>query len=246
MGSILTKPRRTWFSEFNELGVPAHNIPYCHHGWNAASQIIHGAERIAAAFLGERYHTGEHVRHAVWRTVVADTHWWDGDDGHRNKAAHDAYTRFVRHTGMYSTLPTFTMEFLQETWPLVAAIMDTVQGHFFSPTACGRMGLFPNEARMGDLIAVVAGSRVPFVIRPQPDGKAYTLVGPCYVHGTMNGELLRLRREDGRPAPRDGEGRPYKVKLRPWLRSLTEKAKLRRHFDPDVCLEAEWKDLYLA
>lgn len=246
MGSILVRPHRTWFSEFSELGVPAHSIPYCHHGWNAAFQIIHGAERIAAALLGERYHTGEHVRHAVWRTLIADTHWWGGADGHRDKAAHDAYTRLVRHTGMHSALPTLTMESLQETWPLVAAVMGTVQGHFFSPTACGRMGLFPNEARMGDLIAVVAGSRVPFVIRPRPDAKAYTLVGPCYVHGTMHGELLRPRRQDGHPAPRDGEGRPYKVKLRPWLRSLTEKAKLRRHLDPDVCLEAEWKDLYLA
>ncbi|GAB1310353.1 Ubiquitin-like protein [Madurella fahalii] len=246
ISNLLTSPRRTWFSEFSELGVPADSIPYCHHGWNAAFQIIHGAERAAIGLLGERYHTGEQVRHVVWRTLVADTHWWSGGDGRRDKAAHDAYTRFVKPPTIFSSLPAFNMEFFQETWPLVAAVMNTVQGHCFSLTACGRMGLFPNEVRMGDLIAVVAGSRVPFVIRPRPDGKSYRLVGPCYVHGMMNGELLRRRRENGRPAPRDGEGRPYKVKLWPWLRSLMEKAKPRRHFDPDVCLEAEWKALCLA
>jgi hypothetical protein len=55
-------------------------------------------------------------------------------------------------------------------------------------TAKGYLAAVPFTAKVGDCIAVLAGGRVPFVLRPI--GDHYRLVGPCYVHGIMNGEAF--------------------------------------------------------
>lgn len=51
-------------------------------------------------------------------------------------------------------------------------------------------GTIPDEAEEGDLIAIFFGLGIPFVLRPLA-GDTYKLVGPCYVHGIMDGEGLR-------------------------------------------------------
>jgi hypothetical protein len=54
----------------------------------------------------------------------------------------------------------------------------------------------PGEARHGDLVAAFLGAQVLFVIRPLPiDGggnQQYQLVGECYVHDRMNGQVMEL------------------------------------------------------
>jgi hypothetical protein len=40
----------------------------------------------------------------------------------------------------------------------------------------------------GDVVAILLGSSVPFILREQ--GTQFTLVGECYVHGVMKGEML--------------------------------------------------------
>ncbi|KAH0537545.1 hypothetical protein FGG08_005680 [Glutinoglossum americanum] len=78
----------------------------------------------------------------------------------------------------------------------------------FLLTEGGRMGTGPatirdgNEVLLGDEIYILNGSKVPFVLRPvnaalvSEAGKAdrsvpgYSLIGTCYVHGVMDGEVL--------------------------------------------------------
>jgi hypothetical protein len=55
-------------------------------------------------------------------------------------------------------------------------------------------GTIPGEAEEGDLIAIFFGLRIPFVLRPLVGG-TYKLIGPCYVHGIMDGEGLRRNGE---------------------------------------------------
>ncbi|KAF4955434.1 hypothetical protein FGADI_4544 [Fusarium gaditjirri] len=59
----------------------------------------------------------------------------------------------------------------------------------FTATNC-MLGLGPNLLREGDLICVVAGGPVPYILRPLSDGKFY-FVGECYVAGYMFGEAVR-------------------------------------------------------
>jgi hypothetical protein len=56
-------------------------------------------------------------------------------------------------------------------------------------TVEGRLGSMPDTARPGDRICIFFGGRVPYVIRPCGN-EEYTLVGPCYLHGVMDGEAM--------------------------------------------------------
>ncbi|KAK7533862.1 heterokaryon incompatibility protein-domain-containing protein [Phyllosticta citribraziliensis] len=53
-----------------------------------------------------------------------------------------------------------------------------------------RFGLFPHHARAGDVVVVFAGCHVPFVLRRRREGTGMCqVVGECYVHGIMRGEV---------------------------------------------------------
>ena len=56
-------------------------------------------------------------------------------------------------------------------------------------TADGRFGLGPAIMREGDQCCVLLGSSVPFIIRRA--GTNYKLVGECYIHGVMRGEIVK-------------------------------------------------------
>ncbi len=53
-------------------------------------------------------------------------------------------------------------------------------------TTDGFLASVPYTTEVHDVIVILAGGRTPFVLRP--NGGYYRLVGPCYVHGIMNGE----------------------------------------------------------
>jgi hypothetical protein len=54
-----------------------------------------------------------------------------------------------------------------------------------------RLGHVPRETEVGDVIVILKGAQVPHVLRraEQEDGR-YVLVGECYVHGMMDGEVV--------------------------------------------------------
>jgi hypothetical protein len=60
-------------------------------------------------------------------------------------------------------------------------------------TKIGLVGLVPQAAQRGDLISVLQGCREPLVLRPKINGGEvnYQVIGVCYVHGLMEGELLQ-------------------------------------------------------
>ena len=67
-------------------------------------------------------------------------------------------------------------------------------GHYFFITDRGYMGIGPIEIKRGDHLAVISGCNLPMVLRKCSIGK-YQLMGPCYVFGLMNGEVVRLTQE---------------------------------------------------
>jgi hypothetical protein len=60
----------------------------------------------------------------------------------------------------------------------------------------GYLGLAPESAQHGDLIAVVHGCNFPVVLRQY--GSRYRLVGECYLHGFMNDEISMMEKEGKR------------------------------------------------
>ena len=48
--------------------------------------------------------------------------------------------------------------------------------------------MFPNTTKLGDVIFTPMGANVPFVLQEAGNGR-FTLVGECYLHSVMYGEL---------------------------------------------------------
>lgn len=60
-----------------------------------------------------------------------------------------------------------------------------------SVTTGGRLGQMPIGTERGDLVCILIGGQVPFVIRPtKPGSTMYHLIGDCFLNGAMNGEML--------------------------------------------------------
>ena len=60
----------------------------------------------------------------------------------------------------------------------------------FMLTEKGYFGLGSCFPRPNDVVCILRGGSVPFVLRPQGDGY-YEWVGEAYVHGVMDGSVVR-------------------------------------------------------
>ena len=72
------------------------------------------------------------------------------------------------------------------------AFEAAVTGRRFGITSKRYMGLLPRGTQLGDQVCVFLGSHVPFVIRRQEMFDSYQLVGECYIHGIMHGEIKEM------------------------------------------------------
>ena len=55
----------------------------------------------------------------------------------------------------------------------------------------GYTGLVPNLVKLGDFFCFMQGATVPFILR-RSLGSRYYLIGECYLHSLMRGELAGL------------------------------------------------------
>ena len=59
----------------------------------------------------------------------------------------------------------------------------------FFTTKKGTIGLGPRSMRPGDLVCILSGGRVPFIVRVE--GPYFRLIGESYVYGLMEGEAVK-------------------------------------------------------
>ena len=69
------------------------------------------------------------------------------------------------------------------------AMKAAVQRRRLGTTMQRYLGLFPRGTEVGDQVCVFTGGWVPFVIRRNQARDGYQLVGECYLHGIMDGEI---------------------------------------------------------
>jgi hypothetical protein len=77
----------------------------------------------------------------------------------------------------------------QEQLEVLSWAMNVLAWRRLVATASGRIGLAPAGAREGDVVAVLVGCSVPIVLRKS--GEGWSVVGECYLHGVMGGEVVR-------------------------------------------------------
>lgn len=53
-----------------------------------------------------------------------------------------------------------------------------------------RIGWVPHAARTGDIVSIMPGSPVPFIIRPVERGNSYLMISQYYIHGIIDGEAV--------------------------------------------------------
>lgn len=86
-------------------------------------------------------------------------------------------------------------QWLLERFPAAQALERSIvvwgNNRRFCATRDGRIGWVPRDTREDDVVCVLFGGRVPYVLRPCERG--YTLVGECYIHGLMEGEAMEMK-----------------------------------------------------
>ena len=76
----------------------------------------------------------------------------------------------------------------KQSWPFEVAFQEAHKGRRFCATKDGYMCTAPYDTERGDVVAILEGFRTPFVLRKSGDN--WKLVGDCYVHCIMDGELV--------------------------------------------------------
>ncbi|OLN96739.1 Heterokaryon incompatibility protein 6, OR allele 4 [Colletotrichum chlorophyti] len=134
------------------------------------------------------------IREAIWRTFVGDK---SSDSLDRAPEYYDIFFGALldveRGANPTITIPDDALppekEPLDQWYAYQRKVDATVFRRAAFSTEDGWIGLGPDTMRKGDVIAILSGGDVPFVLRPTQDG--HTLVGECYVEGIMYGEILK-------------------------------------------------------
>jgi hypothetical protein len=71
-----------------------------------------------------------------------------------------------------------------------AAFVHTHRNRRFFTTEKGYIGLGPEASRVGDLVCVLLGGPLPYILRRSET--SFKLIGESYVHGLMRGEAIHL------------------------------------------------------
>jgi hypothetical protein len=70
------------------------------------------------------------------------------------------------------------------------AMASACVGRCLFTTASGMQGVGPLATSPGDMVAVINGTPMPFVIRYSEEKQGYELLGECYIDGFMHGEAF--------------------------------------------------------
>jgi hypothetical protein len=183
--------------------------------WNAVSveelkdhaQVIRTGLGIISDFVSTNctaYRTLKDQEDAIWRTPIADTEFGlFGPNGRYNRRA----TTQMRNVFKEFRNPSLKSGAVTEQYRhrYIAAMLAFFLGRRYFSISTGHLGLGPLDVRNGDLVCTIIDGDVPFVIRQTAPGDFgwsrerskthYKLVGECYIHGIMDGELWQSEPE---------------------------------------------------
>ncbi|KAG4437372.1 hypothetical protein IFR05_007136 [Cadophora sp. M221] len=100
------------------------------------------------------------------------------------------------------------------SWPFEVAVQEAHKGRRFCVTKGGYMAATSYDTEHGDVVVMFEGFRTPFILRKLGDD--WKLVGDCYVHGIMDGEMIVYTDDTQSSLDKvsvDGNGKPYSVRL---------------------------------
>jgi hypothetical protein len=166
-------------------------------------------EKISQARSGIQYaQTEEEILDAYWQTLVAGklsggydaakagfVQW---DEVIRAKFLKLSTSKYLKWTNTVLALPSLIKMATEiaksgfSAGPIMAfrSDMTVATNRRMFRTEEGHIGLAPASAKKGDCIAIFKGVKVPLVLRPAAGSSKWNLVGDCYIHGIMRGEVF--------------------------------------------------------
>jgi hypothetical protein len=177
--------------EYDDSEVSAIPDPLERHVETCRQSLIflRSCESIAKSSVASSY-SGQSFEEAFSRTMVCNM----TSTGKRvAPELSKSYQAYIEVLNMFSKkqLAKNIDELMLKAFPFENATAAWVSGRVFCRTKRGNMGMVPSRSVKGDVVCAFLGGRTSFIIRPKEDG-FFQLIGACYIHGMMNGELLQL------------------------------------------------------
>jgi hypothetical protein len=143
----------------------------------------------------ESYVTGEPWFDVLWKTLIGNA------SADTSLAAPEEYGQQYRvcRKIIEDRKPEGQFLPLEDTNHYFREMFSMIQWYKLCETRTGLVGMLPINTIVGDSVYIFAGGGLPFVLRPSAElPNKYEVVGGCYIHGVMNGELVESdkRRED--------------------------------------------------
>jgi hypothetical protein len=135
--------------------------------------------------------TGEDVQEVKWRTLIVNSDGEGSEALQSLRSALPAMKVLMEQGHQARQFDADIRRMLDPARPFFGHAMTTVAFRKFCVTKGGYFGFVPRSTELGDQIHITYGCVVPFVLRPSGTREgANRLVGECYVHGIMKGEVL--------------------------------------------------------
>jgi hypothetical protein len=145
---------------------------------------LHAEESDAIMDTLGSYPTSEALTEVHWRTLICNVAY----DLTRAPPDYEDSYRAWKRTQQYPSLTPASPE-----WRLQAPFREVIDAYngdkVFGRTENGYVGMFPRSAKAGDEVYLLYGGDFPFVLRKLEQEGYFQLVGQCYVHGIMEGQL---------------------------------------------------------
>ncbi|KAL8716646.1 MAG: hypothetical protein Q9225_006038 [Loekoesia sp. 1 TL-2023] len=134
------------------------------------------------------------------RTLIADVLAWERYDPSKVSAGYEDFINHLSHIVANGSTPPIPEKQLEDLAAYQKAVGCACFGRKFFSTRNGRVGLGPPDVQPGDLIVLIPNSPWPFLFRQKDtvwarkdgsSGHFYEYIGDSYVHGIMDGELMR-------------------------------------------------------
>ena len=168
-------------------------------------------------FLGgvERYHKGERKVDVVWRMLICNREVGPGHEApstyrlgfaalicmlKNTTASQKEAKSILRHfhesvisvEELISIVAAKSQDCIYREGMIFLSMISTqCDGRRRCQTQKRYLGQVPLQAQAGDVVCIVSGARIPFLLRPE--GGEHSLIGQCYLHGFMKGEILSMQ-----------------------------------------------------
>ena len=165
-------------------------------------QVIYATSKTMFDYLCSTDQYAEGLNTAMARTLTADC-TRTGERTGGDLAYMEGFEAFKRFNEASLQMPVLSKpvepdsaaaRLLDEAWPYECALQDVHKGRRICVTKGRYMGITTYDTEKGDLLVMFEGFAMPFVLRPKGDD--FIIIGDCYIHGIMDGQLACVPEAD--------------------------------------------------